>query len=203
MASDDQMLREDIESLLRAQVRCGFRSREEIWRAVDEICEDGDNPDALRRHAAAELDRLWSAQRAEEATWEARTDCDRLNHAFDELETTGIVCRQDFACCGTCGAAEIGGEFGALEARGLRVRGYAFYHEQDTEAAADGHGLYLNYGAIKNGVGASLEIAREVVSVLQAHGLKTVWNGQWNQRIHVPLQWRRRFVCGPTNSPQR
>jgi len=191
----DEDLRGDIAVLLTAMVRGAFQPRDQIWLAVDDICEEGADPDALRAFASTELDRLWSEQRTVEASWIDRTDCDRLDQAFEELETGGIVCRQDFTCCGTCGAAEIGAELDEVEERGVKVRGYAFYHQQDTEGAVEGFGLYLSYGAEDEGQAAALVIAREIVAVLQSHGLQPKWNGTWSQRIHVPLVWRRRLVC--------
>lgn len=193
--SSDEDLRQDVVHVLRTMVRAGFMPRDQIWLAADDVCEEAADPDAMRAFAAAELERLWAAQRAAEASWEGRTDCDRLDQAFAELESTGIVCRQDFTCCGNCGAAEIGDEFEAVEAAGVKVRGYAFYHQQDTERAIDGDGVYLNYGAEAEGEAPALEIAREIVSVLTAYGLRPDWNGSWGQRIHVPMQWRRRLSC--------
>jgi hypothetical protein len=191
----DEDLRGDISVLLTAMVRGAFQPRDQIWLAVDDICEEGADPDALRAYASTELDRLWSEQRTVEASWTDRTDCDRLDQAFEELESSGIVCRQDFTCCGTCGSAEIGAELDEAEERGAKVRGYAFYHQQDTEGAVEGFGLYLSYGAEEEGEAAALVIAREIVAVLQTYGLQPKWNGAWSQRIHVPLVWRRRLVC--------
>jgi len=193
--SSDEDLRQDLVHVLTALVRAGFQPRDQIWLAADDVCEEAAEPDAMRAFAAAELARLWAEQRALEASWEGRTDCERLDQAFAELETMGIVCRQDFTCCGNCGAAEIDGEFEAMEAAGVVVRGYAFYHQQDTERAIEGDGVYLSYGADAEGEASALEIAREIVAVLTSHGLKPAWNGQWSQRIHVPLVWRRRLMC--------
>ncbi len=191
----DEDLRQDLVHVLTTMVRAGFQPREQIWLAADDVCEEAADPDAMRAFAAAELARLWDHQRAVEAGWEGRTDCDRLDQAFAELESLGIVCRQDFTCCGNCGAAEIADEFAAMEAGGVCVRGYAFYHQQDTERAIEGEGVYLSYGAEAEGEAAALEIAREIIAVLTAHGLKPKWNGQWSQRILVPLAWRRRLTC--------
>ncbi len=191
----DEDLRGDIDAALRALIGGGFAPRQEVWYVVDDICEQGEQPDELRSYASAELERLWSAQRAAEAGWSGHTDCDRLDKAFAELEERGIVCRQDFTCCGNCGVAEIGAELNEAEKRGVRVRGYAFYHQQDTEAAVGGHGVYLNYGAETEGEAAALVIAREIVTTLKHNGLEPIWNGSIGQRIHVPLEWRRRLIC--------
>jgi len=191
----DEDLRGDIDALLKAMVRGGFAPRDEIWLALDDICEQGEEPDTLRAYASAELELLWREQRADEATWKGSTDCDRLDKAFADLEDRGIICRQDFTCCGNCGVAEIGMELNEAEQRGIQVRGYAFYHQQDTEAAVDGNGVYLSFGAEKDGEAASLTIAREIVTTLKHHGLDPEWNGSIGKRIHVPLVWRRRLSC--------
>jgi hypothetical protein len=191
----DEDLRGDIAATLNAMVRGAFAPRDEVWYAVDDICEQGENPDALRTYASAELERLWKEQRAAERAWKGATDCDRLDKAFDDLEERGIVCRQDFTCCGNCGVAEIGAELNDAEQRGTHVRGYAFYHQQDTEAAIEGQGIYLNYGAEKEGEAAALVVAREIVTTLKHHGLDPIWSGSIGQRIHVPLEWRRRLRC--------
>ncbi|MEZ5961657.1 MAG: hypothetical protein R3C30_14730 [Hyphomonadaceae bacterium] len=191
----DEDLRGDIDATLTAMVRGGFAPRQEIWLVVDDICEQGEDPDMLRTYASAELELLWKEQRTEEATWSGSTDCDRLDKAFADLEDRGIICRQDFTCCGNCGVAEIGMELNEAEQRGTHVRGYAFYHQQDTEAAIGGHGVFLNYGAEKEGEAAALAIAREIITTLKHHGLDPQWNGSIGQRIHVPLLWRRRLNC--------
>jgi len=191
----DEDLRGDIDATLTAMVRGGFAPRDEIWLVIDDICEQGEDPDTLRVYASAELELLWKEQRALEATWSGSTDCERLDKAFADLEDRGIICRQDFTCCGNCGVAEIGAELNEAEQRGTHVRGYAFYHQQDTEAAIGGHGVFLNYGAEKEGEAPALAIAREIVTTLKHHGLEPVWNGSIGQRIHVPLVWRRRLSC--------
>jgi hypothetical protein len=197
MAKDtDEDLRGDIDATLNAMVRGAFAPRDQIWYAADDICEQGANPDELRTYAAEVLERLWAEQRRLEAGWSGRTDCDRLDQAFSDLEKRGIVCRQDFTCCGTCGVAEIGAELNDAEMRGVRIRGYAFYHQQDTERAVEGAGVYLNYGAEREGDAAALAIAKEIVSALKSNGLKPRWDGTIGQRIHVPLVWRRRLNCG-------
>lgn len=79
-----------------------------------------------------------------------------------------------------------------MKQAGGPARGYAFYHTQDTEAAADGSGLYLNYGACEEGEAPALEVASAIVAELERHGLATRWNGSWDQRIGVTLDWKRR-----------
>jgi hypothetical protein len=129
-----------------------------------------------------------------------------LDDAFAALEANGVISRQNFTCCGTCGSAEIWDEMKAVEEAGGPVRGYAFYHMQDTESAADGHGIFPNYGACEEGEEAALAIGRDIVTQLEAQGLNCDWNGtqleaqglncdwngDWGKRIAVGLDWKRR-----------
>jgi hypothetical protein len=75
---------------------------------------------------------------------------------------------------------------------GQRVRGYTFYHKQDTENAIQGHGVYLGYGAVLEGESAALEIAREIARTLQRNELAVEWDGSFRTRIFVKMDWKRR-----------
>ena len=72
------------------------------------------------------------------------------------------------------------------------VRGYTFFHEQDTESAVEGHGLMLNYGSDDYDRAGSVAIGREIARVLRAHRLRVTWNGDFDRRIAVKLDWKRR-----------
>jgi hypothetical protein len=76
----------------------------------------------------------------------------------------------------------------------LKVRGYTFFHMQDTDSATVGYGLFLNYGAVEEGERPALAVAHEVVDALQRHGLKAEWDGNWSKRIRLPLDWKRRLL---------
>jgi hypothetical protein len=146
----------------------------------------------LRPHARRMVREILDMHLREQASWPIPTDCDRLDAAFAALEQAGIVCRQHFSCCGTCGVSEIWEEMDTARDTGLDVRGYAFYHVQDTESAVEGYGLYLNYGAVEDGEAPALAIAHEIVAALEQHRLRVHWDGQWSRRIGVALDWKRR-----------
>ncbi|GAA2590965.1 hypothetical protein GCM10010435_82100 [Winogradskya consettensis] len=131
--------------------------------------------------------REFAAHLEAQAGWAARTDSDRLTDAFRALDVAGIVAREDFACCGSCGHSEIGDEVG----KGQRARGYVFYHGQDAERAAQGGSLWLAYGAFGEEVGDA-EVGGEIVAALRGEGLEVDWTGDAGQRIHVRLRWAKR-----------
>ena len=95
--------------------------------------------------------------------------------------------------CTNCGSAEIWEEMEEAARTGIKVRGYAFYHMQDTDRAAEGGGIYLAYGAITEGSEHALLVAHEIVATLIRHKLKTDWDGTFENRIGVALDWKRRI----------
>lgn len=150
----------------------------------------------LARQARLRQQEQWSTQ-------EVSTNLDR---AFAELNEAGILARQNFTCCGTCGAAEIGGE--RDESRSWR--GYLFFHQQDTESLIGTGEVYLSYGVFapedfdeeayerlsdeqkSAQYEADLQrvIGQEAVPRLESHGLRVEWDGDHRKRILVrDAQW--------------
>ena len=186
---------DDLHDFIKVQVAAGYAPVNDI---VDEAVETFTDATgwgdliALRGAAVAVADRAVSAHVSDQAGWPTTTDCDRLDAAFDELNRAGIVARQHFSCCGTCGAHEIHDEIDRAEKTGTLPRGYTFFHVQDTEHAVGGEPLYLSYGAVDRDRTASVAVGHEVVAILGRHGLAPAWNGKQAHRIALPLTWQRR-----------
>jgi hypothetical protein len=176
----------EAEEYASAMIATGFRDQDEVVEAVHESFED-----ELSEEEAEELvDRLWQARLAEEADWPAETAADRLLAAFSALDGEGIVARADFTCCNTCGTTEIGAEVDGP------ARGYVFFHNQDTERAAEGGGLYLSYGTFDGT--DPVPVAETVVAALRAADLPAEWDGDVRARILVsPLEWQLRLAAQP------
>lgn len=124
----------------------------------------------------------------EEKDWPEVTDCDKLTSALMELDEEGIVAREHFTCCGSCGASEIHDEADENHF------GYVFYHVQDTESAQETGNLYLAYGHVGLAKKSTVEIAEIIVDKLKNFGLDVEWNGNINTRILVKnLKWQKRI----------
>jgi hypothetical protein len=177
---------------IEARVAAGFSTPDQVLESAVEVYSDEQPPTVLRPAARWYLDQALAKHAAAQRAWPAVTDCDRLDSAFADLEQRGIVARQNFSDCGTCGVAEIADEIAAARKGGRKVQGYVFYHEQDTESAVEGHGLHLNYGSVEEGENAAVKIADEVVKALKDRGLQPSWDGTWRTRIRVALDWKRR-----------
>ncbi len=173
-------------------MRAGFDPAEEIVTLAVEIVAEGADTGTVRAVAVHLTDSLLAAHAREQTSWPSPTDPEKLDAGFAALEKQGIVCRQNFSCCGSCGAGEIVEEMEQVQEAGATVRGYAFYHEQDTENATEGNGLYLNYGTADESEAAAIGVAKEIVAALRKEGLVVTWDGTWDTRIHVAMDWRKR-----------
>jgi hypothetical protein len=185
-------LEEEIAGDMRRQIAGGYEDRDATIQCTIDIFED----EMERDEVALLAERLYPELIAEHAeaqkSWPETTDYDRLDAAFSALEGKGVIARQNFSCCGTCGSGEIWDEIEEARGAGKPAHGYAFFHMQDTESAVEGGGLYLNYGSEEEGEQGALKVAGEIVEELHSHGLKTDWDGTVGMRIGVPLDWNRR-----------
>ncbi|HEY7225861.1 MAG TPA: hypothetical protein VH561_19965 [Micromonosporaceae bacterium] len=188
---------DDLREYIRIQVAAGYRAVPDVVEEAVEVFADTTLPPAALRDAATSAaDEALAAHLADQATWPATTDCDRLDAAFSALEAAGVVARQNFSCCGNCGATEIHEEMDAAADQGATVRGYTFFHLQDTEHAVDGDSLFLSYGSADNDREAAIAIGHEIVAALRDQGLQPAWNGRHANRIGLPIVWRRRRTAG-------
>ncbi|MER7180590.1 hypothetical protein ABT404_14105 [Streptomyces hyaluromycini] len=182
------------EEQVRALLRDGYLGIDRLVEETVYLMEDGgqDGPPPVSSAQAREIvERLWTERVAEQRAWTGLTDPDRLTRAFAALERAGIVAREDFTCCRSCGMTEIGAE--AEDAGG--ARGFAFFHHQGTRGAAEGHGLSLYYGGFDASAGTTTAVGREVAAALAAAGLSAVWDGNPDKAIELtPLTWHKRLV---------
>jgi hypothetical protein len=189
----DQADLDDLQDFIRIQVAAGYSPLATVVdEAVDVFADNTLPAEALRSAATTLADAALAAHLAEQATWSETTDCDRLDAAFGALDDAGIVARQHFTCCGNCGATEIHGEMDQARKDGQQVRGYAFFHLQDTEFAVRGESLFLSFGSVDGDAEAAVAIGHEIVDALKVEGLHPAWNGRQSNRIGLPLVWQRR-----------
>ncbi|MEU0568516.1 hypothetical protein ABZ297_24470 [Nonomuraea sp. NPDC005983] len=135
------------------------------------------------------VDQVWAAWQKEQESRPEVTDNERLEKAFAYLNKAGIVARENFTCCQTCGVAEIGGEV----PDGVSRDGFVFYHQQDTENAVTDGELRLSYGTFTSDSDPvkAVEVGERVMAALNAQGLRTKWDGSHRSRITVRLTWQR------------
>jgi hypothetical protein len=155
-------------------------------------------PDVDETETRAFVDDLFALRRRQQEELGAQPTS-RLTQAFAELETIGVIAREDFTCCGTCGHAEIGGERENMP----DARGFVYYHQQDTERLIEDRATYIGYGvfldshlsadewealseAEKDTTYHRLTIGLmrdEVIPVLRRHGIDVEWDENPGARI--------------------
>jgi hypothetical protein len=177
----------EVRDLIAREVSAGFSSDDEIReRVVELVSDEGDAADALLDRIDDLIAKTVEAKAGEQEAWTGLTDCDRLDAAFAELEASGIVCRQNWTCCQTCGLAEIGEELEPVS------RGYVFYHQQDTDRVVEDGVLLLAYGACSDVKEEQLAVANEIARTVRENGLQVDWDGSLEKRIMVRVDWKKR-----------
>jgi hypothetical protein len=195
-----KLLPDELKALLARFLAEGFDPAETLPSRAAEYLEGEYHAGQIEALAPALLAEVVREHQKDQRTWPAVTDCDRLDAAFEELNSLGIMARHHWYCCGNCGSSAMPHEFDRLggEWEGVPIIGYAFYHVQDTEAAVEGYGICLGYGATECATTEaeyerkSLAIAATVCEVLRKHGLSVEWNEQIEKRILVRVDWKRR-----------
>lgn len=196
-------LEESVRECVAEQVAAGYLGARDLVAYVISIHEDQAPRAEIRRIAKLALVEAKRAHEREQTKWPKVTDCDRLDRAFDDLGDAGVLSRQNYWCCATCGSAAISDEMRALKKKRRRVLGYTFFHEQDTEQAVREGKLLLSYGAVTGEEEDSVKIGEQVVRALMAAGLKPRWNGKLDSHIRISLKWRRRPDPALRSSPRR
>lgn len=171
---------------IKTWVWSGFYGSDEVDEMINDILEDEADEAFLRAAVAPEFER----KLADEAAWPGYTDCDRLDKAFETLNSSGIIALQNAGYTMTDGLSDVSE---VQHERGQRVKGYCFYHGQDVERAVAGGGLVIGFGDLDNDKAKKAEIGNIVKQVLESTGFIVEWNGNTETRLNIPnLDWKRR-----------
>jgi hypothetical protein len=175
-------------------VRYGFYQPAEVERIVGEDVFSGAIPrKRLRELVKAEVVR----QKAEQKSWPAVTDCDRLDRAFAALEAEGILAIHNAGFTPSEGIAEMSEQYRAAGGTASGIVGYCFYHRQDMEYALKYHKLGLAFGDIDGDDGRGVEIGKCIRHALEAAGLRVAWTGSINDKLDITdFRWQRRSKRG-------
>jgi len=183
----------DVLSAVRRHVWAGTYDAEEIAVIVgEEFFPPGRADfDWLR----ARIEEAFRPKRAKEATWPAVTDCDRLDRAFETLQTQGILVEQDAGLTKSDGLEIVTEAYEAAQAdgEGDGIEGYCFYHGQDLERVMGGGDLCLAFGHFSGNKELGVGIGRRIKHALEAAGFAVEWDGSIGTRLLVKgFRWQRR-----------
>ena len=172
---------------IKTCVWSGFYDPDEVQQVIDDILEDDADEAMLRAAVAPEFEKKAAA----EDTWPDETDCDRLDQAFAQMNSSGIIALQNAGYTMSDGLGDIGE---VLHERGREnVKGYCFYHGQDLERAVAGAGLMLAFGDLDADPVKKRAIGSVVKEILESKEFFVEWNGDPETRLSIPnLDWKRR-----------
>jgi hypothetical protein len=120
----------------------------------------------------------------------------KLSKAFKALRKEGLIAKQNFACCGSCGCYEIG-EQAKLRAKliGKFPKGYVFFNRQSTQSMYQTGTVHLSYAAFysRNDVRrkecfTDVEIGNLIVDKMSEVGLATEWDGDTDRCVLVDVE---------------
>ena len=175
--------------LIARYVRYGYRFAE-IERIVDQDVFEGEAP---RKRLRGWIKAAVALQRAEQESWPAVTDCDRLDQAFDALRAGRILAIHDAGYTPSECIAEMSEQYRAGGGESSGVVGYCCYHRQDMDYALLCDKLGVAYVDIKGDDRQGAEVGRQVCAALAASGLRVAWSGSIKDKINVTdFRWQRR-----------
>ncbi|MFZ6875773.1 DUF6891 domain-containing protein [Undibacterium sp. Di27W] len=177
-----------IAKAIHAWVWSGFYDANRVNEMLDDILEEDVDETDMR----ALINREFSEKRKQERKWPDTTDCDKLDAAFNELNSKLIIAIQNAGYTTSDGHEDVS-EIHSKMPPGT-YRGYCFYHGQDVERAVVGGGIFLAFGDMNNTEEGKLELAELIKTILQSHGLFVEWDGDINKRISIPrMIWQRKL----------
>jgi hypothetical protein len=107
----------------------------------------------------------------------------KLTWLFNKLSNWGILVKEDFCCCGSCGLREIRELTEKKEEEeGVEVRGYCFYHGQDLDHAAESGELWLGHAENHDG-DEETEVANTILMYARKVGIQAEWSGSMKDRV--------------------
>ncbi|RBP47708.1 hypothetical protein DES53_101507 [Roseimicrobium gellanilyticum] len=172
-------------------VWAGFHSSEDIERTLlEDVFQPGDlDADWVR----AGIDREFAKKLEQQIDWPEKTDCDRLDEVFAELEGQQLIALQNAGYTQSDGMEDMSEIWHERGAEKSGVVGYCFYHGQDLERVVKGEPLYLTYGDIAGDDARGVVIGELICRVLERHGFTTNWDRNIKTRMHIAgIDWKRR-----------
>jgi hypothetical protein len=205
---------ETLKRYILGEVRLARRTDEEIFENCRAVYIQDDCPDEeafeFVNFASDELNVVKRGVESEMAGWPQETDCDRLDRVERALQERGIALWQASPCCDTCTMSEFRERIDIIESRCAgfreRLRGYSFFIDQNLpEQLAESRDIsvYLAYGWVSPD-GQDIEhdlyeqralgIGRDVCAALHDEGFEPSWNGDFDKKILVSINWQRRSL---------
>jgi hypothetical protein len=190
------LLGEYLDERLRIYIWSGFYQRSRILEMLGEDAE-GEGESIAPAELARIVDSELRVKREAEKAWPERTDCDKLDQAFAELERGKIIALQNVGFTQTDGFAVCCEEYERRGEARSGVIGFCFYTFQDLERGVGGYGIDFGFGATDGETEASVAVGQAICGALTGQGFEVDWDGSTGRRPRLrAIDWKRR---GPWN----
>ncbi len=183
-----QEMQEEIELLART----GFYDEEEMLDTIEDMfAEEEFDGDWLVNAVKAAYD----GAIANEQTWPASTDFDKLAAAFDTMHQHKVIALHNAGFEIADGLQDSWEIYDILMGSNIKAIGYCFYNSQDIDGAIEDHELYLCFGSFGGETADAQAVSKVVVDALQAVGFKVEWNGSLDTKIVIKdINWQKRIA---------
>ena len=183
--------KEDINEIIDVSIKSGFYDKEDIFANVEDyLYEISFDHDWVRQ----QIDNAYVDRKKEQSTWPSVTDFDKLVQAFDELNAIGIVALHNAGMTKQDGEGEVIEVYKELLKKGIKTKGFCYYHWQDVERAVYDSHLFIGFGDFNNNEQDALEIGKLVATTIGSKGFKINWDETAKARIEITnIKWQKRF----------
>lgn len=108
----------------------------------------------------------------------------KIAMVFHKLTQEGYIAKMNYACCTTCGFAELTDIAADLEKNGEKIKGIIFYHGQGEDYLWEDGSVYLKYKAYNNDShAATIKVGECIVNKFREVGVNVEWDGNPNKAI--------------------
>jgi hypothetical protein len=183
--------KKDILEQVDISIKSGFYDKEEIFINVEDYLYEIPFD---HEWAKQQIDKAYSERLKEQSTWPAVTDFDKLVQAFDKLNSSGIIALHNAGMTKQDGEGDSEEIHDELLKKGIKTKGFCYYHWQDVERVVEDTHLYIGFGDFNNNDQDALEIGRQVAAALKEQGFKLHWDNTVAARIEITnIKWQKRF----------
>ena len=192
--------KQDVLSMIRDMLQAGFYSQREIRENVERLLYEEYASPHLKSRIRSTVHDFINNHEKEQLTWPAKTDCDRLDTAFQLLCADGIASFQNIGDCQYCSSLKLLKEIDQKKSP-QEIKGYIFYHWQDADHAMRTGDLYLAFRTLDICYFNSQQMGHLITAALMESGLQWIWPGEMAERICLKnFDWKRR---GPGRAPNK
>ena len=181
----------DILQEINISIKSGFYNKEDILANMEDYLYEIPYD---QKWVKEQIENAYSTRLKEQKAWPTVTDFDKLAQAFDILNKSGIIALHNAGYTKQDGEGDSEEIHDELLKKGIKIKGYCYYHWQDIERVVDDRHLYIGFGDFNANDKDALEIGKEVAATLEKQGFKINWDKTVVKRIEITnINWQKRF----------